>query len=389
MRINRIEVFRVDVPMKPDTVNSPEYDKDALAASTLVLHKHIVKVHTDEGICGVGETWKGTPDAALRGAAEALLGKDPLRLSLHHLPLPHDAKVVNVRDLGEIVPVPVPSIAHNPSIHAFEVAVADVVGQAFGVPICQLLGGAVRDRVLVHYWAGRRTPEDLARISRQAQEKGFTGIKIKCALEDPNLERVRAVHEACGPEFKITLDPNMRFRSVEATLELARALEGYPVEVFEDPVPKDDFSDYVRLMQEMKIPLALHLERPQDVLEAIAKGAVNAFNLRGTMSGFVKAAYLAEVARIPVWRGSGLDLGILDASYAHACAATSACTLGSDIVGNFLREDDLIVEPLIYEGSYVRVPRGPGLGVQLDEEALARYTVKEGEGGMPGAWTLE
>ncbi len=84
-----------------------------------------------------------------------------------------------------------------------------------------------------------------------------------------------------------------------------------------------------------------------------------------------------------------MDLGILDASYAHVCAATPACTLGSDIVGNFLREDDLIVEPLVYEGSCVRVPEGVGLGVQLDEEALARYTVEQEEDGTPGAWVVE
>jgi muconate cycloisomerase len=389
MKITRIEVFRVDVPMKPDAVNSPEFGGDEVSSFTLGLHKHIVKVHTDEGIVGLGETWKGTPAAAVRKGAEALLGMDPTRLSLHRLPLPYDAEEMNVRDRGEVAPVPVSSIPHNPAIHAFEVAVADIVGQAFGVPVCQLLGGPVRDRVLVHYWSGRRTPEDLARVAKQAQERGFVGLKIKCALEDPNLERVQAVYEACGPEFRITLDPNMRFRSVEATLALAKRMEGLPVEVFEDPVTKDDLSNYARLKEEMEIPLALHLERPEDVLEAIRRDAAGLFNLRGTMTGFMKAAYLAEVAGLPVWRGSGLDLGILDASYAHVCAATPACTLGSDIVGNFLREDDLITEPLVYEGSHVRVPEGPGLGVQLDEEALARYTVEREEDGTPGVWMVE
>jgi|APSaa5957512622_1039677.scaffolds.fasta_scaffold07072_2 muconate cycloisomerase len=389
MKIVRIEVFRVDVPMKPDSVNSPEFGGDGVSAFTLGLHKHILKMHTDEGIVGLGETWKGTPAAAVRKGAEALLGTDPTRLSLHRLPLPYDTEEVNVRDRGEVVAVPVSSIPHNPAVHAFEVAVADIVGQAFGVPICQLLGGPVRDRVLVHYWSGRRTPEDLARVAKQAQERGFSGLKIKCALEDPNLERVQAVYEACGPGFRITLDPNMRFRSVEATLELAKRMEGLPVEVFEDPVAKDDLADYARLKAEMEIPLALHLERPEDVLEAIRREVAGVFNLRGTMTGFMKAAYLAEVAGLPVWRGSGLDLGILDASYAHVCAATPACTLGSDIVGNFLREDDLIVEPLVYKGSYVQVPEGPGLGVQLDEEALARYTVEREEDGTPGVWTVE
>ena len=81
------------------------------------------------------------------------------------------------------------------------------------------------------------------------------------------------------------------------------------------------------------------------------------------------------MAGVPVWHGSGVDLGILDMSYVHACAAAPAATLPSDIVGNFLREDDLIVEPIRIEGGYAYVPDRPGLGVELDEAAVNRYAV--------------
>jgi muconate cycloisomerase len=74
-----------------------------------------------------------------------------------------------------------------------------------------------------------------------------------------------------------------------------------------------------------------------------------------------------------------VDLGILDASYLHACAAAPACTLPSDIIGNFLREDDLIAEPLLCRQSAYTLPAGPGLGVALDPEALARYTLERRE----------
>ena len=386
MKIDRIEVSRVHVPMKSATSSAQLKERDSGFVPTADLHKHIVLLHTDDGLSGVGETWKGTPDAAVRAAAEALLGEDPTGLSLDRLPLPYDPDAVNARDRGEMIAVR--PVDHNPSVHAFEVAVADVVGKAYGVPVCQLLGGAVRDRVLVHYWSGRRDPEELAQIARQSQERGFGGTKLKCVLDDPNVERVQAIYEACGPGFRISLDPNMRFHTAEATLELAGALAKYPIEVFEDPLPKDDLSVYAQLRQEMDIPLGLHLEHPEDVLEAIRLGAADVFNLRGTMSGFSKLGYMAEVAGMAVWRGSGLDLGILDASYAHVCAATPACTLGSDIVGQFMRKDDLIIEPLAYEEGHVLVPRGPGLGVELDAEAVARFTVDSGDDGMPGAWTV-
>ena len=388
MKITRIDVTRVHVPQRTEPSDQPVETPNDGHIATAGLDKHIIRLHTDEGLTGLGETWKGTPDAAVDGAARALIGRDPTRLSLRHLPLPYDADVVNARDKAALVAVA--PVAHNPSIHAFEIAIADVAGQAHDIPLCQLLGGAVRDRVLVHYWSGRRAPDDLARVARQAKDLGFEGIKIKCVLDDPNIERVQAVHDACGPDFRITLDPNQRFHTIDATVELARALEGYPIEVFEDPLPKaGGFADYVSLRERIDIPVGLHLERPEDVLEAIRLGAADIFNLRGTMSMVNHLGYLAEIAGIRIWRGSGLDLGILDASYAHVCAATPSCTLGSDIVGQFTRDDDLIVDPLVYEEGHVLVPEGPGLGVQLDEEALARYTVSQGDDGGPSSWSVQ
>ena len=385
MKIIRIDVHRVHVPTSTAPVDPSVAVKDGYVP-TEDLHKHIIQLHTDDGFVGLGETWKGTPDRAVRAAAEFLLGKDPTRLSLQYLELPHDSTAVNARDLGAMVAVR--PVDHNPSIHAFEVALADLVGQAHGVPIHQLLGGAVRDRVLVHYWSGRLPPEALAHVAREGQQLGFGGIKIKCVLEDPNVERVQAIYEACGPDFRISLDPNQRFRSIEDTLALAEALVDYPIEVFEDPLPKDDLRAYAELRRHLSIPLALHMERPDDVLQAIRLGAADGFNLRGTMSTVHRLGYMAEVADMTIWRGSGLDLGILDASYVHVCAATPSCTLGSDIIGQFMREDDLIVEPLTYESGHVLVPQGPGLGVVLDRDALSRYAVERGDSGMPGTWSV-
>ncbi|MCX6622482.1 MAG: hypothetical protein NTY38_15730 [Acidobacteria bacterium] len=90
-------------------------------------------------------------------------------------------------------------------------------------------------------------------------------------------------------------------------------------------------------------------------------------------------AAIAEVAGIPVWHGTEVDLGILDASYVHACAAARACTLPSDIIGNSLREDDLLAAPLVYQQGFVLLPPGPGLGITLDEDALARYSIERRE----------
>jgi len=78
---------------------------------------------------------------------------------------------------------------------------------------------------------------------------------------------------------------------------------------------------------------------------------------------------------MPFWHGSEVDLGLLEASYLHVAAASRLCTLPSDIFGRLIREHDLLTTPLEYDGDgHFLVPRGPGLGVELDEDAVERYT---------------
>jgi muconate cycloisomerase len=353
MIIQTIEKFRVVVPMKPDTVNSPEFDHDQGLSTFPRVPKFILRARTEDGLAGIGETGRGVPESAVDEVIASLVGKAPRRL-----------------DLCAVAP-------RNAAYGAAEQVVFDLAGKAFGVPAYKLLGGGCRARVRVDYWTARRTPADLARKALEGKRLGFGGIKIKCALEDPNVERVKAVAEACGPDFKITIDPNTRFHNPIHAIRLARLLEGYNVEVFEDPVPKGNLDWYVLLRQKMNIAVALHLGSPVQVFEAVKREAVDYLNISpGNMTEFVRCAHIACAADVPVWHGSGVDLGIMDVSYVHACAAAPNCTLASDIVGNFLREDDLLVEPIRFEDGCALVPQEPGLGVELDMEAVRKYCVK-------------
>src|SRR5207247_11442880 len=99
------------------------------------------------------------------------------------------------------------------------------------------------------------------------------------------------------------------------------------------------------------------------------------FNLGFTMRDFVRVAFLAEAGGIPVWHGSGVELGIRDISFIHAAAATRSCTFPSDTIC-FLRQSDLLAKPFTIVNGFIEVPRGPGLGVELDEDAVRHYQVK-------------
>ena len=358
MKITHVDMWKVVVPIKPDGAYSKDYLFEVEEHGGFwEVPKHIVRLHTeDSGIVGIGATGRGCPAEQVAAAAATLTGMEVERIDLQALPM-----------------------ARWAAYGAFEMAIFDIVGKQRGVTVASLLGTQVRDKVAVDYWSARRTPEDLARKAKEGKEKGFHGIKIKCALEDPNVERLQAVADAVGMDFKVTVDPNCRFYLPCHAITLADALgELRPlVAVFEDPVPKDNLDWYVTMRQKLQVPLALHLGSGRAVFEAVKKDAVDMLNISPeSMVDFVRQCYIAEQAGVPVWHGSGVDLGIMDMSYVHACAAAPAATLPSDIVGNFLREDDLILEPIVIEAGFAHVPDKPGLGIELDEVAVKKYEVE-------------
>ena len=364
MKITKIDAYRVCVPVRPGSVHSPEFEDschqfDWRGRFFAEMPKFVYRVHTDEGITGLGESYREVSDEAVGHNIRTLLGLDVMKLNLRALPIP-------------------PGREYD----GFEVAVNDLVGKKLGVPAYQLLGGAYRDRVLMSYWTGRRTPEDAGRIAREAKDAGFASLKMKCALEDPHLERVQMIRSSCGPHFGIVLDPNQRFENPGSAARLARLLEPHKIECFEDPVPRWNLDWYRLLREKTSIPIALHVHAPygqkiQELIQAIKLEAVDYFNLGGGLAHFIRMAEVADAAGIPVWHASEVDLGILDAASLHACAAARNCILPSDIIGTLVREDDLIVEPIEFCSGFARVPQGAGLGVSLDESALERYTIEK------------
>jgi muconate cycloisomerase len=118
-----------------------------------------------------------------------------------------------------------------------------------------------------------------------------------------------------------------------------------------------------------------HGQRTEDVIKSIELRAVDMFNFSSGIADFLRMSHIADAAGKPYWHGSEIDLGIMEAGYVHAAAATAGATLPSDIFGSMIRESDLLSTPLQFTGTSVVVPDGPGLGVDLDEALLARYEI--------------
>ncbi len=366
MRITSVDIWTVVVPTIPGRVHSPEWVPET---GWDRMPKHLLRLNTDTELHGIGETGRGLPVDQVREGARLLLGSDPERLCLRDIYAVPEGRVLDGTERG------VPAVQQGPAYAAFEMAVLDLVGRARQLPVHDLLGGAVRSRVRADYWIGHQTPEDGRRSVERALRLGFHGVKIKCKLDEPMEERLRAMRDVAGVDFKVTVDPNERFHTAEQAIELAHRLVALGnVEVFEDPIPKKDLEGYVRIHEEVDAPIAMHLGDGPSMLRALEAGCVDCFNLGSGPVRMPGLAQIAAAAGMPCWHGSGNDLGIIDTSYIHAAALAPACTMASDFVGSWTREDDLIVEPIEFIDGYVAIPEKPGLGCDLDLEALPKYT---------------
>ena len=238
----------------------------------------------------------------------------------------------------------------NPAVYAgYEMALFDLMGKALNVPAYRLFGGKYRDLVPVSRCSGRMTPHDAAATARACVAQGYSVLKMKATADDPVVERLEAIQDAVGDSLHVVVDPNQRFYHPVTLFALMDRLKERGitnVQCFESPFDQSNLDWYVLARQKMSTPLALHLDSPSEVKEAIKHEACDWVNLGGPMVSFFKQAAIAEAAGIPAWHGSGVDLGIAEASYAHVCAASKAITLTSDICGETLRVDDLITEPL-------------------------------------------
>jgi len=347
MEITDMEVFHLSVPY------IPEVQKHMHRA----LHPTIVRVHTDEvdGIGGGSHETEWTPMERLLKEFLKLKGKDPLKLDLRRVTYP------------------------------FNVALYDIVGKRLGVPISYLLGGQVRDKVPLAYWThALATPEETASEAVAAVKSGFKVLKWHSSPKpEMTVKKAKAIHDAVGDRLAIRID--MKYEEnvlwdFATTLKIARKVREYNIECLEDPLPLPRNPELHRLLRlKVDIPLAWHTSNPKEVLKAVRHEACDYINIdrcRDINLG-LKAAAVASIAGKPVWTAtSGGSTGVNYVFGLHLASVIENATLPSD--GVFMLQEDFVKEPLpsIAEG-FSEVPRGPGLGVELDENAIEAYVARE------------
>lgn len=364
--IQSIKATEVIVPAKPGSLNSDEViDKDSAFAKKFLTGerwtefanqpKWIIELTLANGLTGIGETYRSASGELLHRAMQELVGQDVLKLNWRRLP-----------------------IVDQRIYEAFESAVLDGVGKLLSVPVSQLLGGAYRDRIDCFGWTGRRTPEDAAQKAYEAMQKGHKAFKFKCSDEDPVRLWTEAIRDKCGDGIKILLDPNQRWTDVETTLRLMDGVDKTIMLGLEDPILHADVAGFKYLRETLGMPMYRHISLPytQDIRDMIAfvrADAVDGYNVNGSAYNSVLLAEIAHLEDKACWRGSEVDLGISETMGLHVAAASINCTIPSDLFGELVRTDDLLVEPIHFENGAALVPQGAGLGIELDYTALETY----------------
>jgi muconate cycloisomerase len=268
----------------------------------------------------------------------------------------------------------------NAASPALEMALCDWAGKRLGCRVVDLLGGAYHERVPVDYWFGRQTPEHLKEIVSRAVQSGFHGLKLKSQIDDPIIEQVRAIREAGGERFSITIDPMFQWFSPHDALGILRELEQFGSGIkIEDPFPQDRPELWHRARQATTIPLIWHARDLTSLRRALEERCADDFNLGGgpSIGEFLTFAHAIEVVGYSCWHGTSLGLGVSQAAALHATAAARSCVYASDLQSALLREHTLVDWDWPYQNGTLPLPTGAGLGIELDYQALERFKQAE------------
>ena len=369
-RIVRVNAHEVVVPAREGAINSPELvGKVGNNWDTWPIV--LLEVTDADGVTALGECGRGNRLADVRDNVARLVG---LRFAGPRLAEVPDAWLSKpYPGLTERHPRP-DWPATGPVGTAMEAAALDWAGKRLGCRATELLGGPVRPALPVAYWVGRQAPDRLARSAERAREMGFSVMKMKSRLGDPVGEQVRAVHAAAGEDFSLTIDAVFQWYTPLDALPIFRELEalGGDVQV-EDPFPQELPDHWHRVREACAVPLMWHA-RTMDVLRvALRERCCDGFNACGGLWGLTRQAAAIALAGYSCWAGSAMELGIRQLALMHAAAACPACVIPSDFASALVREHMLVQWDWPYRDGLLTLPDGPGLGVELDREALEHY----------------
>jgi muconate cycloisomerase len=363
-RISSMRVHLINVPAK--AVHSHG------SGDVSGIRSVIVEIGTEGGLTGWGEA---SPWPVFTGTAEAsatalhvyfrphLIGANPLHVEKH---LAQAAATV---------------VGCNEAKAALEMALLDITGKIAGLPVAELVGGRHRDTIPMSFSvANPNFDADLDDIAKLHAD-GVRILKLKTgfaehAFDVMRLEKLRALY---GDALSLRIDYNQGLRATDAIRTL-RDIEAFRPAFIEQPVKMHERAALAAITAALDTPVMADesVFDPRQAMDGVRMRIADIFSLKIMKSGGIRRALevaaIARTAGIDVYGGCMFETGLAHAAGTHLMAAVSDLTLGCEFyMPTYYAADDILVEPFPVKNGHVHVPTGPGLGVEVDPEKLAKY----------------
>jgi muconate cycloisomerase len=368
MRIDRIEIIKVKLP-RSKTLTLSTYGQLGAGAFEFIL----TRVHTDEGILGVGECPPLPPlspesqpvIAAMieNWIAPQILGEDPFDIERIW------------KKMDYVAPT------YPMSKAPLDMALYDIMGKSLGVPAHKLLGGSTVKKFPLVGLIGIGSEEEVVAEALRFMEEGYMGLRLKIG-PGQDTGNVEAIREAVEEEVTIRVDGNQGYSVAEAA-KVIRAMELFGIELVEQPTPWWDFKGIAEVAQAVDTPIMPHesIFQFSDVKNLFDLGALGVLGLKTYRpgGGLTSARKLLDSARlmgVPCMLHDDVEMGVSLAAASQFIAArigdlkfTAELSGYPEWIADYVEKT-----PLKMEGGYAHVPEGPGLGVELDPEKIEKYT---------------
>ena len=323
-----------------------------------------VKVETEEGLVGYGEAsgWPVVVEAAIKDLTPVLIGDDPTRIE----------RIWQKMLLG-MMGNGLTGVVGAGAMTGIEIALWDILGKRLGVPVCDLFGGMIRDRVRVYAHA------NTVERAQELRDRGYTCVKA--GAQRP-VSTIRDLRKGMGDDFDLCIDVHgPPWFSVPDAIRVGQELEEYDLLFYEDPVPPENFDSLAKVAKAVNVPVAAG-ERSATIYglrELIERDIVDVIQpdtgRAGGLLQMKKMAAQAEAHHIMMAPHDGSNGPIAEAAAVHLLATIPNCLILEHLADDVPWRYDIATELPVVD-SHIAVPRKPGLGIEFDEAVALRHPGK-------------
>jgi len=370
LKITKVDIIPVNLPKKKVLALS-RYGK---LGEGMPFEFILTRVYTDEGVVGVGECPPLPPlspenqavvaEMLKRWIVPQVLGMDPFDLEGIWGKMDYWAPTYPMAKA------------------ALDMALWDIMGKSLNIPVYKLLGGGSKAEKIPNVaLIGIDTPAKVAAEGKRLVKEGYTGIRLKIGPKR-DVSCVDAIRQAIGDEVTLRVDCNQGYSAVEA-IKMIREIEQYDIELVEQPTVWWDFATLAKVAGSVDTPIMPHesLFSIADVKTLIDMGAVGVLGLKtyrpaGGITNVKRILDMASVMNIPTLMHDDLEMGVSLSAASHLIAGCGKAITQKCELSGFPEwfDEDVIKAPVKLEKGFIEAPKGPGLGFELNETAIKKYT---------------